>query len=108
MLAERAPTLRSALLGAKIAGYSHVAVDGTLIETDQVGTPGPTAGVDLWWSGKHHHHGGNVQVFSGPDGWPLWTSQVRPGPGTRHHRAARTRRHPAPALRDRRGTGHPR
>jgi hypothetical protein len=35
--------------------------------------------VDLWWSGKHHHHGGNVQVVSTPDGWPLWTSDVRPG-----------------------------
>ncbi|GAA1461924.1 hypothetical protein GCM10009603_28710 [Nocardiopsis exhalans] len=29
--------------------------------------------------GKHKHHGGNVQVLSTPDGWPLWTSQVRPG-----------------------------
>jgi hypothetical protein len=54
-------------------------LDGTLIETDRVATPGPTAGVDLWWSGKHHHHGGNVQVVSAPDGWPLWTSHVRPG-----------------------------
>ena len=41
-------------------------------------TPGPTRGVDLWWSGKHHHHGGNIQVVSAPDGWPLWTSPVRP------------------------------
>jgi hypothetical protein len=35
--------------------------------------------VDLWWSGKHHHHGGNVQVVTAPDGWPLWVSDVRPG-----------------------------
>jgi hypothetical protein len=35
--------------------------------------------VDLWWSGKHHTHGGNVQVITVPDGWPIWTSQVRPG-----------------------------
>lgn len=41
--------------------------------------PGPTAGVDLWWSGKHRHHGGNIQIGSAPDGWPLWTSDVRPG-----------------------------
>jgi hypothetical protein len=33
----------------------------------------------LWWSGKHHHHGGNIQVVSAPDEWPLWTSDVRPG-----------------------------
>lgn len=42
-------------------------------------TPGPTPGVDLWWSGKHDNHGGNVQVVTAPDGWPLWTSAVRPG-----------------------------
>jgi hypothetical protein len=56
-----------------------VIVDGTLIYTDRIATPGPTPGVDLWWSGKHRHHGGNIQVVSAPDGWPLWTSGVRPG-----------------------------
>ena len=35
--------------------------------------------VDLWWSGKHAGHGGNVQVVAAPDGWPIWTSPVRPG-----------------------------
>jgi len=35
--------------------------------------------VDLWWSGKHTCHGGNVQVVTAPDGWPIWTSPVRPG-----------------------------
>ncbi len=40
--------------------------------------PGPDTGVDAWWSGKHKHHGGNIQVVSAPDGWPLWTSDVRP------------------------------
>lgn len=73
------PTLHGALLAARIAGHSHVIVDGTLIHTDRNRTPGPTAAVDLWWSGKHHHHGGNIQVVSAPDGWPLWTSGVRPG-----------------------------
>lgn len=53
--------------------------DGTLIHTDRIAAPGPTPGVDLWWSGKHKRHGGNIQVVSGPDGWPLWTSGVRPG-----------------------------
>ncbi|GAA3701561.1 hypothetical protein GCM10022224_079290 [Nonomuraea antimicrobica] len=33
----------------------------------------------MWWSGKHKHHGGNIQVISAPDGWPLWVSDVRPG-----------------------------
>src|SRR5512144_48424 len=79
VLAARKPSLHGALLAAKAAGHSHVIVDGTLIHTDRIDTPGPTAGVDLWWSGKHKHHGGNIQVVSAPDGWPLWTSDVRPG-----------------------------
>ena len=79
VLAALTPSLHGALLAAKAAGYSHVIVDGTLIRTDRISTPGPTVGVDLWWSGKHKHHGGNIQVVSAPDGWPLWTSGVRPG-----------------------------
>jgi hypothetical protein len=79
VLAARKPSLHGALLAAKVAGHSHVIVDGTLIHTDRISTPGPTKGVDLWWSGKHKHHGGNVQVVSAPDGWPLWVSDVRPG-----------------------------
>src|SRR2546421_1885818 len=61
VLAAQAPALESALLTAKMAGHSHISIDGTLIETDRVRTPGPTNGVDLWWSGKHANHGGNVQ-----------------------------------------------
>src|SRR5258708_23623285 len=90
-LAARAPKLESALLAAKIAGHPHVNIDGTLIETDRCATPGPTPGVDLWWSGKHHHHGGNIQVVSNPDGWPLWTSPVRPG---REHDLTCLKAHP--------------
>jgi hypothetical protein len=36
----------------------------------------------MWWSGKHQQHGGNIQVVSAPDGWPLWTSDV--GRGREH------------------------
>jgi hypothetical protein len=57
-----------------------------LVRTDRVRAPGPTARgdrperrVDLWWSGKHAAHGGNIQVIAAPDGWPIWTSPVRPG-----------------------------
>jgi DDE superfamily endonuclease len=79
VLAARAPALSSVLLAAKMAGYAHLTIDGTLIETDRCRTPGPTPGVDLWWSGKHENHRGNVQVITAPDGWPPWTSPVRPG-----------------------------
>src|SRR3954447_21848547 len=85
-LAAQAPGLRGALLAARAAGHAHVQVDGTLIRTDRCHVPGPTARtdgsgrrVDLWWSGKHAAHGGNVQVVTVPDGWPIWTSPVRPG-----------------------------
>lgn len=90
VLAARAPKLESALLAAKMAGHGHVDIDGTLIETDRCRVPGPTPGVDLWWSGKHHRHGGNIQVVAAPDGWPLWTSQVRPG---REHDTSALRAH---------------
>jgi hypothetical protein len=91
VLAARKPSLHSVLLAAKLAGHSHVNLDGTLIYTDRCATPGPTPGVDLWWSGKHHHHGGNIQVISSPDGWPLWTSPVRPG---REHDLTCLKAHP--------------
>jgi hypothetical protein len=83
-LAGQAPDLGTALRDAHLAGHEHVSVDGTLVATDRVGEPGPVIGrnsrpVDLWWSGKHRQHGGNVQVITGPDGWPIWTSDVRPG-----------------------------
>src|SRR3954447_10051985 len=97
-LAVAAPGLRGALLAARAAGHSHVTVDGTLIRTDRCSVAGPTARadrseqrVDLWWSGKHACHGGNVQVIAAPDGWPIWTSGVRPG---REHDTTAPRAHP--------------
>jgi hypothetical protein len=49
-----------------------------VVRTDRAADPGP-GGADLWWSGKHQHHGGNVQVISTPDGRPIRVSPVRPG-----------------------------
>src|SRR3954451_12454192 len=96
--AAEAPGLRGALLAARLAGHTHVHVDGTLIRTDRCHAPGPTERtdgsgrrVDLWWSGKHGCHGGNVQVVTAPDGWPIWTSGVRPG---REHDTTCLRAHP--------------
>jgi len=99
VLAARAPGLKAAREAAKAAGYSHVSIDGTLIETDRCAALGPTPEVDLWWSGKHHQQGGNVQVMTIPDGWPIWTSEVRPG---REHDTTAVRAHPEilPALTD--------
>lgn len=79
VLAAVAPGLHGALLAARTAGHTHVHLDGMVVRTDRCRAVGPTAGVDLWWSGKHRQHGGNIQVITAPDGWPLWTSAVRPG-----------------------------
>jgi hypothetical protein len=73
-------------------------VDGTLIRTDRVRVPGPTARgdrperrVDLWWSGKHAAHGGNKQVVAASDRWSIWTSPARPD---REHDITALRAHP--------------
>ncbi len=78
VLAALAPHVHEALAAARAAGATHVNLDGTLICTDRVTRKGPN-GADLWWSGKHKRHGGNIQVLSYPDGFPAWVSDVRPG-----------------------------
>lgn len=89
VLAAGAPDLDTALRRAKEAGLTHLNLDGTVVRTDGVAAVGPN-GADLWWSGRHRHHGGNVQVISTPDGWPLWVSPVRPG---REHDTTCARHH---------------
>lgn len=93
VLAEQAPALHQVIREAADAGYEHLLLDGTLIATDRVSDPG--GGTDAWYSGKHHVHGGNVQVLSSPTGMALWTSPVEPG-STHDVTAART--HVLPAL----------
>jgi hypothetical protein len=51
--------------------------------------PSPTR-VDLWWSGEHAAHGGNVQVVAAPDSWRILTSDARPG---REHDTTARRAH---------------
>ena len=92
LLAAQAPSLRGALLAAKAAGYSHVIIDGTLIETDRVRTPGPTEGVDLWWSGKHDNHGGNVQVITAPEAFRCGAPRYAPAASTTPPRCGHTPR----------------
>jgi hypothetical protein len=73
VLAAKAPGLDAALAAARGAGCAHLNLDGTMIRTDRIAALGPN-GADLWWSEKHKHHGGNVQVLSDPTGWPLYGS----------------------------------
>jgi hypothetical protein len=79
VLAAQAPDLHSVLEWGKADGWSHVTVDGTLIATDRCRTKNPDTGHDLWFSGKHRTHGGNVQVVCDPDGFPVAVSDVEPG-----------------------------
>lgn len=51
-------------------GWSHVSLDGTLIEADRCRAKGEN-GHDIWYSGKHKQHGGSVQVLCDPTGFPV-------------------------------------
>jgi DDE superfamily endonuclease len=98
VLADRAPNLRAALERAQDEGLSHVVLDGKVIAGDRcrektLSVQGEV--IDLWYSGKAHAHGGNIQAVIVPSGFPLWVSAVEPG-SVHDLTAART--HVLPAL----------
>jgi hypothetical protein len=98
VLAQEAPELGEALEQAQEEGLPHVILDGTIIPADRcqektISVKGKV--IDLWYSGKAHCHGGNVQSVTAPDGLPLWVSQVEPGSV---HDITAARRHALPAL----------
>jgi len=75
VLADQAPDLRQALDRARDEGFSHVILDGTIISADRcrdqtLSVQGQL--IDVWYSGKAHVHGGNIQAVTAPDGFPLW------------------------------------
>jgi len=84
MLAARhAPSLKHAARLAAKLGFA--CLDGTLIAIDRVADDRP------YYSGKHKHHGMNVQVIAGPTGEVLWVSAALPG-STHDLTAARAHR----------------
>ena len=106
VLADEAPELAEALERAREEGLPHVILDGTIIACDRCkeqvtsvqGEP-----IDLWYSGKAHLHGGNIQAVLAPDGFPLWVSDVEPGSvhditAARRPRATRSLPPPPPRL----------
>ena len=98
VLAREAPQLAEALERATDAGLPHVILDGTVIEADRCKEPAVSVKgevIDLWYSGKAHAHGGNVQAVTAPDGFPLWVSDVEPGSV---HDITAARIHALPAL----------
>jgi hypothetical protein len=82
VLAAQAPDLHDALEHAKKQGAAYVILDGKIFSADRCNektTSVKGKQIDLWYSGKAHEHGGNVQALSGPDGFPLWIADVEPG-----------------------------
>lgn len=78
VIADRAPELVDVLTVGLEQGWAHVSLDGTLIPATRSSERSP-AGHDIWYSGKHRAHGGNIQVLCDPTGFPVWTSPVSPG-----------------------------
>jgi hypothetical protein len=82
ILANQAPELSEALQRARDEGCTHVILDGKIIDTDRcrektVSRKGEV--IDVWYSGKHHDFGGNIQAVMRPDGLPIWVGPVEPG-----------------------------
>jgi hypothetical protein len=96
VLAALAPCVHDALSAAQAAGVTHLNLDATPIHTDRIAMHGPNR-ADLRRSGKHKHHGGNIQVPSHPDSLPCRAPDVRPG---REHdtTCANKAQDPLPAL----------
>jgi hypothetical protein len=98
VLAAEAPGLPDALARARADGEAFVILDGKIIPADRcrektVSVKGQV--IDLWYSGKAHHHGGNVQAVFAPGGFPLWISPAEPGSV---HDITAARIHALPAL----------
>lgn len=96
VVAAHAPDLHQVIDHQHTKGSHFVCLDGTLITTNAVHTPAPQGKTNDWWySGKHHRHGGNVQILTDPTGFPIWTSPVSPGST---HDLTAAREHVLPAL----------
>lgn len=94
VIAAHAPELPDVLAQGLAQGCGFVCLDGTLIASTRSSAPAES-GHDLWYSGKHKQHGGNIQVLTDPAGYPVWTSEVEPGSV---HDITAAREHALPAL----------
>lgn len=94
VIAARSPDLHKVLARGLVEQWGFVCLDGTLIPATRSGELSDS-GHDLWYSGKHKRHGGNIQVLTGPTGYPEWVSPVEPGSV---HDITAARAHVLPAL----------
>jgi len=98
VLAAQAPGLADALERARGEGFSHVILDGKIIPAGRCKEPAISVQgqiIDLWYSGKAHTHGGNIQAVLAPGGFPLGVSPAEPGSV---HDLTAARLHALPAL----------
>jgi len=82
VLAARAPGLQESLERALADGVPYLILDGKVVDADRcrektLSRKGKM--IDLWYSGKTHDFGGNIQALFSPSGIPLWVSDVLPG-----------------------------
>lgn len=89
LLAAQAPTLTSALWQLTWTGNNFAILDGTVIRIDRIAANKP------YYSGKHKHHGINLQGLTDPYGRLLWISDGLPGA---INDTAAARHHQIPAL----------
>lgn len=76
MLAARAPELREALERGLAESLAYLILDGKIVGTDrcqQKTTSRKGKTIDLWYAGKIHDFGGNIQALFSPSGIPLWS-----------------------------------
>ncbi|GAA0575644.1 transposase family protein [Actinomadura livida] len=83
LLADQAPDLREAIRTCQRKAF--VILDGTLAPIDRLSGPNDR----LYYSGKHHRHGVNIQFLTDPNGELIWASPTLPG-STHDLTAART------------------
>jgi hypothetical protein len=82
VLSAQASELTEALHRVQFEGWSHVILDGKVVDADRcrvTTTSRQGREIDLWYSGKKHNFGGNIQAVMRPDGFPVWVSDVEPG-----------------------------
>lgn len=82
VLAAAAPRLVEALARVADQGFSHVILDGKVVDADRCATKTLSVKgkvIDAWYCGKTRDFGGNIQGVTRPDGFPIWVGDVEPG-----------------------------
>lgn len=74
LLADRAPSLRAALTRMAFSRSNYLVLDGTVVPSNRIAAYDRT-----YYSGKHRHHGLNVQGLIDHYGQRVWISEGLPG-----------------------------